>query len=104
MTPCSSSRLALLALHDALWREQNRMDAKKPISAEEAVRIVKVPLSPFKPLVRPLSHSCEPVLHPPGLGYVMQDTFIVATERDIHTGDSVEIRVITKVCLRLTRL
>jgi hypothetical protein len=34
----------------------------------------------------------------------MQDTFIVATERDIHTGDSVEIRVITKVCLWWTRI
>lgn len=55
MTSCSSSRLALLALHDALWRKQNRMDAKKPISAEEAVRIVKVPHTPFKPCEAPIS-------------------------------------------------
>ena len=55
----------VMPILDNLIGHKNRLDEKKPISAEEAVRIIK-------------------------------DTFIVATERDIYTGDSVEIKVITK--------
>jgi len=48
---------------DNLIGHKNRNDERKPLSAEEAVAIVK-------------------------------DIFVVAGERDIHTGDSVEIKVI----------
>lgn len=55
----------LWPLLDNLIGHKNRLDEKKPLSAEETVNIVK-------------------------------ELFIVATERDIHTGDAVEIRVIYK--------
>ena len=55
----------VMPILDNLIGHKNRLDENKPISAEEAVRIIK-------------------------------DTFIVATERDIYTGDSVEIKIITK--------
>lgn len=55
----------VMPILDNLIGHKNRCDEKKPISAEEAVAIVK-------------------------------DIFVIATERDIHTGDSVEIKVIRR--------
>jgi len=55
----------VIPILDNLFGHKNRCDEKKPIPAEEAVRMIK-------------------------------DIFIIATERDIHTGDNVEIKVITK--------
>lgn len=55
----------IMPILDNLIGHKNRYDEQKPISAEEAVAIVK-------------------------------DIFIIAAERDIHTGDSVEIKVIRK--------
>ena len=55
----------VMPILDNLIGHKNRCDPKKPISAEEAVAIVK-------------------------------DIFVIAAERDIHTGDAVEIKLIRK--------
>ena len=59
----------VMPLLDNLVGHKNRLDEKKPLTLDEAIRIVKT-------------------------------AFIVATERDIHTGDSVEIKIITKEGVR----
>jgi 20S proteasome subunit beta 6 len=55
----------VIPILDNLFGHKNRQDEKKPIPAEEAVRMIK-------------------------------DIYIIAAERDIHTGDNVEIKVIRK--------
>lgn len=60
----------VVPLLDNLVGHKNRLDEKKPLTVDEAVRIVKM-------------------------------CFVVATERDIHTGDSVEIKIITREGVRL---
>lgn len=55
----------IMPILDNLIGHKNRHDERKPLSAEEAVAIVK-------------------------------DVFVTVTERDIYTGDSVEIQVIRK--------
>lgn len=60
-----SGQKAIMPILDNLIGHKHRQDEKKPLSAEEAVNIVK-------------------------------ELFIIATERDIYTGDNVEIKVIKK--------
>lgn len=55
----------VMPILDNLFGHKNRADKKEPISAEEAVRMIK-------------------------------DIFVIATERDIHTGDNLEIKVIKR--------
>jgi 20S proteasome subunit beta 6 len=55
----------IMPILDNLIGHKNRLDKKKPLSAEEVVAIVK-------------------------------ECFVVVAERDIYTGDSVEIKVISK--------
>lgn len=60
-----SGQKLIMPILDNLIGHKHRQDEKKPISVEEAIRIVK-------------------------------DVFVIATERDIYTGDQLEIKIITK--------